>query len=238
MELLDKLIALLGSFSPFHTNREHQLYSLEHSPLKILPIELIVSIAEFLSLQAAASFTLTCRPVWYILGNQYLDQLNVKGHKPNRMAFLELLGRDLPRQILCYDCQLLHSSTKWRYNSRWSSAEQAKCTLKDMDSDVDINIHDGFSSIAFQSAMKLHRHGLDCSMQLSLLTKSRSSIGYGYTYRWESTPRIVNGHFILRHQLWILFPVRYAVIAPKITSNDVCPHGASATVVPQDWIKN
>jgi hypothetical protein len=72
--------------------------------------------------------------------------------------------------------------------------------------------------------MKLHRRGLDCSVDLAMLTKSRSSFGRGYNYRWESIPRIINGHLILRYQLWLLFPARQEVIVPRIKFMDVCPH--------------
>lgn len=184
-----------------------------------------MSITEFLPLQAAASFTLTCRPVWYILGNHYLDRLKVKGHKSDRLAFLELLERDLPRQILCYDCQLLHSGTKRRYNSLWSSYKRVSpCASRDLTSYVKFYIQEGFCSVTFQSAMKLHRHGLDCNKQLSLLTGFVSARSWGYNHQWRSIPRIINGHYILRHQVWLLFPVGYEVIIPNTIHTDICPH--------------
>lgn len=89
MEPFHKLIVLFGSIYPFRISSGPRLNSLKYSPLKVLPIELIMSIAESLPLQAAVSFTLTCRPIWNILGNHYLNQLKIKGNKPDRLAFLD-----------------------------------------------------------------------------------------------------------------------------------------------------
>jgi hypothetical protein len=72
--------------------------------------------------------------------------------------------------------------------------------------------------------MKLHRYGLDCSEQLSLLTGYSSRPTFGYVYQWESAPRIVNGHFLLRHQVWLYFPLGYEVKVPHMIYTDVCPH--------------
>mgnify|MGYP001580602516 CR=1 FL=1 len=224
MELLHKLVTLFDALSPFHIRSDPRPDSFKNSLFKKLPIELIVSIAEFLPLEAAALFTLTCRPVWYILGNQYLDRLSAIGHKLNRLLFLEFLERDLAYQIVCYNCQRLHSGTKQRYNSLWGSFNQPPCSVRDLNSHVQYNIQDGFCSITFQSAMKLYRHGLDYSEQISLLTGFGSPNVRGYTYQWTSIPRIVNGHFILRHQVWLLYPVGYEVIMPDTIYTDICPH--------------
>jgi hypothetical protein len=157
------------------------------------------------------------------LGTRYLDQLRAKNHRHARLAFLDLLQRDLPCQILCHYCRRLHSSTESRHNTRWDG-KLARCTREDDDSYVDEYIQDGFSSATFQSAMKLHRYGLNCSKQLSLLTGFHSSFEIGHNYQWESTPRIVNGHFLLRHQAWFLFPVGWDVRLPSTVVADVCPH--------------
>lgn len=224
INILEKLVSLSNTLSAVSIRSEPQHYSLAHSPFTKLPIELTVSIAEFLPLQAAASFTLTCRPVWYILGNQYLDRLSATGHEPDRLAFLELLERDLPRQILCYDCQLLHSGTKRRYNSLWCEYNDVPCAARDATSYVEYYIQEGFCSVTFQSAMKLYRNRLNYSDQLSLLTGFGSPFAHGYDYKWISVPRIINGHFILRHQTWFLYPVGYEVIIPNIIYTDICPH--------------
>lgn len=72
--------------------------------------------------------------------------------------------------------------------------------------------------------MKLHRHGLVCSEQLSLLTGFGSPCERGYNHQWTSVPRIINGQFILRHQSWLLFPVGYELIVPDMIYTHVCPH--------------
>lgn len=72
--------------------------------------------------------------------------------------------------------------------------------------------------------MKLDRHGIDCGMQLSSLTKSLFTTLTGYNRQWESTPQIRNGHFLLRNQLWYLFPLWWAVKVPSFPVGKICPH--------------
>jgi len=51
--------------------------ALEKSTLGVLPPELINHIAKFLPLHSAAIFTLSCRPIWHILGRGHLKQLQI-----------------------------------------------------------------------------------------------------------------------------------------------------------------
>lgn len=54
--------------------------------------------------------------------------------------------------------------------------------------------------------MKLYHNGLDYSKQLSRLSGSGTLDQTDYTYNWESTPRIVYGHFLVRHKTTFQFP--------------------------------
>lgn len=75
---------------------------------KTLPPELFQLIASFIPFSAAVSLTLTCRKASIILGSRYLDWLNVKGNRET-LEFIKLLERDLPRHIVCVECEVLHS---------------------------------------------------------------------------------------------------------------------------------
>ena len=220
MQLFKRLAKLLKGLLPTRTTfpsteSQPQSSSLENSPFKQLPTELIKSIAEFLPLSAAASFTLTCRPIWFILGSQYLDRIRATNGF-NRPVFLDLLQRDLPRHILCLDCEMLHSRVQLR--------KQMPCTKTDYASSVRWYIHDKFNSVAFLLAMKLHHSGLNYDEQLSSLSGFRSLSMHSHILHQEFAPRIANGHFLLRHQTWLLLPARRKVEPPKRICTCVCPH--------------
>jgi hypothetical protein len=191
--------------------------------LKQLPVEIIKSIATFLPLSAAVSFTLTCRSVWFILGSQYLDRL--REDQPDgldRPVFLDILQRDLPRHILCLDCEILHSRAQ-QVNSR------SPCTMADCASSVHWHICGGFTSVTFFLVMKLYRSGLDYDKLLSSLSRfysfpRRSVSDTKHVNHEEFTPRITDGRFLLRHQIWLLLPVGKKVEVPKRVYANICPH--------------
>lgn len=85
-----------------------QMHSLDNSSFRKLPLELVGYIAECLTPSSAACFTLTCKPIWFILGNQYLDRLWAKDFEPSRRTFLKLLDKDMPYHIVCLQCNQLH----------------------------------------------------------------------------------------------------------------------------------
>jgi len=49
--------------------------ALESSVVSKLPPELIIRIVEFLPLASIVSFCLSCRPIYFILGTEYLETL-------------------------------------------------------------------------------------------------------------------------------------------------------------------
>ena len=197
--------------------------SLDNSPFKQLPTEIIWSIAAFLPLSAAVSFTLTCRSVWFILGSQYLDRL--QEDQPDgldRLVFLDILQRDMPRHILCLDCQTLHSGAQLEYLG-------SPCTKADYASSAHWYIYDGFTSVAFLLTMKLHRGSLNCDELLSSLSGSRTLLVRGaydttHILHEEFVPRIADGRFLLRRQNWLIFPAGKKVEVPKKVYTCICPH--------------
>lgn len=211
--LLKRLLSIQTTFPS--TKSQSQPSSLENSPFKQLPTELISSIAEFLPLSAAASFTLTCRPIWFILGSQYLDRIRLTDGF-DRPVFLDLLQRDLPRHILCLDCEMLHS--------RVQLGNQMPCTKADYASFADWFINDKFSSVELLLVMKLYHSGLNYDERLSSLSGFRSHYMRSHILHQEFAPRIANGHFLMRHQTWILLPAGRKLELPKLICTCVCPH--------------
>lgn len=104
-----------------------------------------------------------------------------------------------------------------------------RCTLADLASSATWYIHEKFNSVAFLLAMKLHHSGLNCDDQLCSLSgfrsiPFRSASDIQHIFHKEFAPRIANGHFLLRHQTWLLFPVGKKVEVPDRIYACVCPH--------------
>jgi hypothetical protein len=133
-------------------------HSLDNSPFKKLPLELVGYIAQFMTPSTAASFTLTCKPIWFILGNQSLDRLWARDFEPSRRAFLELLGRDLPYHVMCLYCNQLHRSDRRRHRSLLLSlcGTRPLCEVAEREQNVHRYINPNFSYIQLQSARKLY----------------------------------------------------------------------------------
>ncbi|KFY90524.1 hypothetical protein V500_05155 [Pseudogymnoascus sp. VKM F-4518 (FW-2643)] len=211
------------------TEPQLQPSSLQYSPFKELLIELFLLIASFLPLPAAASLTLICRSARIILGSQYLDLLQGRVHERREFfrlrrelsRFLQLLARDLPRHIACIQCVKLHSRTQKQVH------KATPCKKADHKSFASLYIHPEFDSITFLLAMNLHRSDLDYSDQLSRLSGFGTIPRADHIQHWESTPRIVNGHFLLRNKTWLLFDA--GVTETSMTTIDVC--------ICRDWHK-
>jgi len=133
--------------------------------------------------------------------------------------------------ILCHYCQQLHLGDKARHNSqlRMLPHQQPPCTQEDIHQDVQKYIHKNFNYVTFQTTMKLHRSGIDCSRHLSLLAGVETDCRSRHTYQWAASPRIVNDRFLLRFQQWFLFPVGQQVRFPTSMSLLICPHWAHSS---------
>ncbi|KFX91272.1 hypothetical protein V490_05999 [Pseudogymnoascus sp. VKM F-3557] len=85
--------------------------------------------------------------------------------------------------------------------------------------------------------MKLHRQGLDFSKHLSHLTRSGTNRSTTYIHHWEAKPRIMDGHYLLRHQTWLLFrnPAAYEMALETIDLR-VCPGWYSGSFYVAKWV--
>jgi len=114
---------------------------LKNSPLATLPIEILQQIATYLAIVSAASFSLTCRQMYFVLGTQYLEYTVSCPYKIRQ--FLEVLEHDLQNHIFCNPCRKLHSMKKAskyteHHNPYYVTSEAAysSCLLEDWKSEL------------------------------------------------------------------------------------------------------
>lgn len=81
----------------------------ENGPsLLALPVEILLSIRDFLPLSSAVCFTISSRHLLGGLGCKPLHSLREKDHASEKKRFLVALERDLPSWQLCHPCLLFH----------------------------------------------------------------------------------------------------------------------------------
>ena len=231
MESLKSIASMLGKW----LRPAPRPLALESSALRKLPSELIHNIARFLPLQSASSFSLCCRPIYFILGTQYLKALETSHW--HRYEFLMLLERELPDHIVCYHCKKLHSisqarryiySTNIRYVDR---SLQLPCIGESLTAQR--VIHPYFSFNVFQMTMKRYRQGLDYSELLNLLsyeTKTsphygtETSLHSGFVEQCSWLFRVVGGSLLFRKQIIIMLPPTQPIMIPRELESCICPH--------------
>lgn len=82
--------------------------ALEFSILAKLPVELIICVIEFLPPIAAASFALSCTPIYTMIDAQHMKA--IRNHQDfDSFQFVTLLERDLPNHLSCRCYKKLHS---------------------------------------------------------------------------------------------------------------------------------
>lgn len=130
--------------------------ALENSPLARLPTELLQQVANDLPVASAASFSLSCRPIYLLIGTQYIENLATSHHET--LVFLNLLEHDLQNQVVCNSCRKLHrirNAGIYTENGRRFLAAPP-CLSADRYAMVTSLIHHDFSSIVFKMTMKHH----------------------------------------------------------------------------------
>ena len=100
------------------------------SCLESLPVELLQSIAGYLSLSSAASFALSSKYIWYVMGSQYWHQLRSQPFEYK--IFHGLLEKTMTGHWLCYECLTFHPKPKLDSSSRYYFSLPAwKCDKDD-----------------------------------------------------------------------------------------------------------
>ena len=195
-----------------------------------LPPELIIYTTRFLPPDSAASFALCCHSIYAILGSRYWESLQTQDQQ--RLAFLTLLERDLPKYIVCHPCKILHLSQKESDESgvRWDPSQPIfrPCAREEFLGGIIGYIHQQFSFSTFQMAMKRYRLGLPYSDHLSRLGHDWTSHGYTgdemLPYQSRAQAKIVARSLILRIQYVLLIPPHRTLQIPRWSPMSICPH--------------
>ena len=225
MGFFKNILYRLGQLSP-----PPRRNAFEFSSFGKLPPELILYITHFLPPESAASFSICCRPIYFALGTQHLEDLQEHSNiyaVEHRDQFLTLLERDLPNNTVCYYCIKLHSIKKAHRHVHWKRdyASQLPCWKADYDAFTSLYIHGKFSSTIFEMTMKLHRQGLDYSDLLRLMSqRTKTDFQPGYVEQQTAVARIVNGNLLIREQKRFMIPTTQPIPFPWNPCFFICTH--------------
>lgn len=126
------------------------------TPVHKLPLEVILLINDYLSLEASVCLSLTCYTLYFEIGKQCIESLRLADRLATN-AFLRLLERDLPTRILCPHCNKLHHMLMAPYYLSYRNHHHPKapkdppmaCWTADFMGDVSGGIYPGFSTTIF-----------------------------------------------------------------------------------------
>ena len=231
MDFFTKVFSWLGLLAPPPPRPN----ALEFSTLNNLPTEIILQISHRLPPESAASFSICCRPVYFALGTQYLEDLRPMEGSPglHRERLLKLLEGDLPDHIICGFCKKLHAINKARQylHSNSDYFNHLKCWKVDSESITTTFIHKEFSSSIFDMTMKRYRQGSEYSDLLDLLslktiTYSRS----GYVEQRTAAAKLIDGSLIVREQKTFMIPATQPIPFPWDANFAICPHISFFTI--------
>lgn len=224
MEYFKSILHLLGiPHRPTPKNLRPRPAALELSELSKLPAELISHIVHFLSRESALSFSLCCRPIYFMFGSRIFENL---AQTRECFEFLTLLARDLPNHVPCFYCEKLHAIEKaqqhiistYRRNTTWLPCWKANYNFTFSD------LHQNFSFTIFQMAMKRYRQGLDYSDFLNFLSCKETHYRDGYFKLYTALARIVNGSMILRERKIVMLPLSKRDLIQGNQKVKICPH--------------
>jgi hypothetical protein len=212
--------------------------ALSSSILNRVPLEILVSIMDFLPSESAVAFSLSCMHLKCLLGTQHF--LKVASSSKDTLALLDLLALDLPNQVVCSPCQRLHNMENLRrYNRATYSAGRTcysydslrfpTCVSRDRNSDASM-ITNLFGTTAFKMAMKRYHQRPKCTELLKIMSsKSAMTMVTGdYVWQFEEECRVVEG--CLMHRLQSVYISRKCLFTTPTSfkhnppSGMICPH--------------
>jgi len=170
------------------------------SGLSSLPIEILLIICEYLPLSSQASLAFTCTLLKQRLGPKFWPQLKSEAKSKEKINFLKLLQKDVPKFYLCSQCHLLHARPTRSLRPGWHGSYK-----------LEPFYHLTRSQIRAALDGSICTEYLTCAgLRTVNLGEAASTVGV-----W-CRPRIVNGRFLLnRHYV---FP-----LPPFTARNPSCP---------------
>ncbi|KAH7411279.1 hypothetical protein BKA64DRAFT_704382 [Cadophora sp. MPI-SDFR-AT-0126] len=204
-----------------------QIRSLDWSPFRLLPNELVLYISSFLPREAMAALALTCHPLRLALPESFF-----KVPWEDKINFLELLERELPGHVVCRYCRKLHAIERAEMYllTRIMRAPYSACRWEQMWSDIDRYFHKEFSIVVFEMAMKQYRLGLNTSRLLRLLSsEARTYQKVGYVEQHNALARVVDSRLLMRDQRTCFMPADHQESLPQNAKFVICPHFTLST---------
>ncbi|KAF7854700.1 hypothetical protein EAF04_010269 [Stromatinia cepivora] len=211
--------------------------ALSSSILEKIPVEILSDIMEFLPLESAVAFSISCMHLKRLLGTQHFSR--IASSTEETLALLNLLALDLPDQVVCSVCKRLHHMQNLlRYNSmtygtgrttdEYISLRFPACVSRDRKNETWI-ITELFGATAVNMAIKRYQQQPGCTELLNIMSsRTARIINWGkYLRQYREECRIVQGH--LMHKLQSVFVSRECSNTmdfkpPSTASEDICPH--------------
>ncbi len=210
--------------------------ALSSSVLNKAPVEILLCIIDYLPLEAAAAFSLSCMYLKRLLGTQHL--LRVSSSTKGTLALLNLLALDLPDQVACSTCNRLHTIQNLRrYNNatytaisitnRYYFLRTPACTEQDLGA-VSWDISRLFGTTAFKMAIKRYHQKPECTELLRIMSskEARTIHMEDYIQQFKEECRIVQGCLLHRLQSVYVLRKRSSTVPFRINrfSERICPH--------------
>ncbi|KAH8821732.1 hypothetical protein F5884DRAFT_100958 [Xylogone sp. PMI_703] len=147
-----------------------------------LPPELIRCVTDFLPPESSAALSLTCRYLYEILKEKYLEPLKKDENRHSRYAFAVLLASALPDRVACFHCKRYHLITP-KTISRHIIYSRSKyglpaCARKSYIADLTNSFMSNyFNPIIFRMLMKEYQNNRPYQGLLKHLSSKELTIG-------------------------------------------------------------
>ncbi|KAF7924303.1 uncharacterized protein EAE98_007354 [Botrytis deweyae] len=187
--------------------------ALRSSTLKDIPVDILFHIMDFLPLESAVIFSLSCRQLKEKLGGEYFSR--IASSNEHTLALLNLIVLDLPNCIACSACNRLHNMENLlRYCDITYSAESTTrrydglrlpaCVSEDWGRCSSI-VSTLFGSTAVKMALKRAHQNPACTELVTMMSSPsvRMADWEKYVRQYREECRIVEGH--LMHRLQSVF---------------------------------
>jgi hypothetical protein len=193
----------------YHRQRQKPA-ALSSSALDSISLDILLCITDYLPLESAVAFFLSCSHLKHLLGLQQFSKL--ASSTEHTLALLDLLAIDLPNCIVCVPCRRLHKMENLqRYNSatyssgskirQYDSLRLPVCVAKDRNDDTG-RITDLFGATAFKMAIKRHHQQPGYTRLLSIMSnKAAQTVEHGgYVRQSREECRVIRGRLMHRLQ--------------------------------------